>query len=116
MNLYSGRKPGSRSAKDPLTYLKDKALRKKEQNKTAATRYRLKKKQELAVTLTQEEELQKEHDELSAEKEDIRRQVIMVRQLLREMIKANKKKKSGPSRVTASTLFQVNRRKWYVVA
>jgi len=108
-----GRKPAK---KIPL--VKDKALRKKEQNKTAATRYRQKKKQELAVTLAEEDELQTVHDELEKEKQKVGAELKMVRSLLRDMLKARKQRSSSSSastRPTASSIYQAqkiaNRRK-----
>ncbi|ODM94614.1 Activating transcription factor of chaperone [Orchesella cincta] len=110
-----GRKP-AKAYKDPLTYVRDKALRKKEQNKTAATRYRQKKKQELNVTLTEEEELQKVHDDLDKERESVAGELRIIRALLRQMLEVRRKKKTpSPSGVTASSLVQAqkvaNRRK-----
>lgn len=108
-----GRKP----AKKSLTHIRDKALRKKEQNKTAATRYRLKKKKELVVTLNEEEQLQQVHDELSKQKDKITSEVRMIRNLLREMLQARKQRIApavsvSASRLTASSLVRVaNRRK-----
>jgi hypothetical protein len=81
-------------AKGSLEYIRDKSLRKKEQNKTAATRYRQKKKMEVAVTLETESELQERHDNLEKTKDDLHRQILMVKQLLREVI--NAKKLSSP--------------------
>lgn len=91
-----GRKPGKKLAKGSIEYIKDKSIRKKEQNKTAATRYRQKKKMEVAVILDSESELQIQHDELVKSKDDIWKQVLMVRQLLREVIQARKPKPSTP--------------------
>jgi len=83
-----GRKPGSN--KKSMAYLSDKALRKKEQNKTAATRYRQKKKLETNSTLKSEHILQSEHDDMSKQKEDLQRQILMIKQLLREVVNAKK--------------------------
>ncbi|CAL8123819.1 unnamed protein product [Orchesella dallaii] len=106
-----GRKP-AKGYKDPLTYVRDKALRKKEQNKTAATRYRQKKKQELNVTLTEEEELQKVNDELQKEKDSVAGELRIIRGLLRQMLEVRKKRvnpSSVSSRVTASSLVQAQK-------
>jgi len=81
-----GRKP----AKFGLAKAMDKVQRKKEQNKTAATRYRHKKKMEVAVTLSVEAQEQEKNDKLSKTKEDIQRQILMVKQLLREVVSAKK--------------------------
>jgi len=88
--LRRGRKPGKRLAKGSIEYIRDKSLRKKEQNKTAATRYRQKKKMEVAITLETEAQLQEKHDNLQKSKDDLHRQILMVKQLLREVINAKK--------------------------
>jgi cyclic AMP-dependent transcription factor ATF-4 len=85
-----GRKPTKRLAKGSLDYIRDKGLRKKEQNKTAATRYRQKKKMEVAVTLETEAQLQEKHDDLEKKKDDLQKQILMVKQLLREVMNAKK--------------------------
>jgi len=85
-----GRKPGKKLAKGSPAYVRDKALRKKEQNKTAATRYRQKKKMEFSVILGTEEELQKENDELEKKKDNLQREILMVKQLLRDVLQAKK--------------------------
>lgn len=99
-----GRKPGKKLAKGSLEYIKDKSLRKKEQNKTAATRYRQKKKMEVAVILDSEAELQKQNDDLVKAKDDIWKQVLMVRQLLREVIQARKPVTGKPIMVKGSVI------------
>lgn len=70
--------------------MKDKVIRKKEQNKTAATRYRQKKKLEFSVILESEAELQQEHDNLEKKKDDLQREILMVKQLLRDVIQSRK--------------------------
>jgi len=84
-----GRKPGP-SRKLPK---KDKALRKKEQNKTAAVRYRQKKKVEFASVQETEKELQDKRDDLQKQKESLRREILMVKQLLRDIIRAKQSQK-----------------------
>lgn len=107
-----GRKP---TKKDSLNYVKDKALRKKEQNKTAATRYRQKKKEELSVTLAEEEELQTINDELQKEKDKVGAELRMIRSLMRDMLQARKKRTvpsstvPASSRLTASSIVQAQR-------
>lgn len=106
-----GRKP-AKGSKDPLTYVRDKALRKKEQNKTAATRYRQKKKEELHVTLAEEDELQKVNDDLQKEKEAVAGELRIIRGLLRQMLEVRKKRVTpspSSSRVTASSLVQAQK-------
>ncbi len=110
--LYRGRKP---TKKNSLNYVKDKALRKKEQNKTAATRYRQKKKEELTVTLAEEDELQTINDELQKEKDKVGAELRMIRSLMRDLLQARKKRTvaSSPSpassRLAASSIVQAQR-------
>lgn len=68
-----------------LSGIADKSLRKKEQNKTAATRYRLKKKMEAVVTTEVENTMQKANDVLQAESNDLAKQISIVKQLLRDI-------------------------------
>lgn len=68
----------------------DKSLRKKEQNKTAATRYRLKKKLESVVVSEVEQTMQKENEGLQAQTNDLGRQISIVKQLLRDIMDAKK--------------------------
>jgi hypothetical protein len=104
-----GRKPAKYN-KNSLNYIKDKSLRKKEQNKTAATRYRQKKKEELAVTLAEEDELQEVHDELEKQKGKLGSEISVIRSLLRDMLHARKQRVSpASSSVTASSLVQAQR-------
>lgn len=84
-----GRKPTSGRA--PWGHLKDKGLRKKEQNKTAATRYRQKKKMETVEFLDQEKILLTENDELSRKREDLLKETNILKGVLRALF-ANKKK------------------------
>jgi len=84
-----GRKPGP-SGKLPK---KDKALRKKEQNKSAAVRYRQKKKVEFASIQETEKELQDKRDDFQKQKESLGREILMVKQLLRDIIKAKQNQK-----------------------
>lgn len=95
-----------------MNYVKDKALRKKEQNKTAATRYRQKKKEELCVTLAEEDELQAIHDDLEKEKDKVGAELRMIRSLMRDMLQARKKRtvaSPASSRLTASSIVQAQR-------
>jgi len=79
-----------RRTKKPKAPKIEKVIRKKEQNKTAALRYRIKKKQEVECTLEQENELQVVNDKLVKEKEELSKQVLMVKQLLRDVFQARK--------------------------
>jgi len=114
-----GRKPGKKLAKGSPAYVRDKTLRKKEQNKTAATRYRQKKKMEFSIILGTEDELQKENDELEKKKDNLQREILMVKQLLRDVLQAKKpvlaKQPATPIRLggssTSNNLIGRNRRK-----
>lgn len=91
--LRRGRKPAKYN-KSSLKNINDKGLRKKEQNKTAATRYRQKKKEELAVTLAEEEELQVVRDELDKQKSKLGSEISVIRSLLRDMLAERKQRKA----------------------
>lgn len=62
--------------------------RKKEQNKNAATRYRLKKKQEVEEILSEERQLQDTHDDLQSELTEVQREIKYLKNLMRDMFKA----------------------------
>lgn len=68
--------------------LEDRQSRKKEQNKTAANRYRMKKKAEVEILLDEERELIKRHDTLRTQYEEVGREVKYIKSLLRELFKA----------------------------
>lgn len=67
----------------------DRQSRKKEQNKTAANRYRLKKKAETEILLDEERELQNQNDKLRKQYDEIRREASYIKRLLRVAFKAN---------------------------
>jgi hypothetical protein len=107
-----GRKPAKKLPKSTL--IKDKALRKKEQNKSAATRYRQKKKMEFALVVETEAELQQEHDSLEKKKQDLQKEILMVKQLLRDVIQAKKPAKpvvKGSLSLVIPAVVGRNRRK-----
>lgn len=66
----------------------DKKSRKKEQNKNAATRYRMKKKAEIEVVLEEERNLQKENDGLENKIGDLQRELKCLKGLMRDVFKA----------------------------
>ncbi|KAL3285090.1 hypothetical protein HHI36_019214 [Cryptolaemus montrouzieri] len=74
-------KPYSRS-------VEDKKSRKKEQNKNAATRYRLKKKAEVEEILTEEKQLMQEGEKLMDQVTDIQREIKYLKGLMRDLFKA----------------------------
>jgi predicted RNase H-like nuclease (RuvC/YqgF family) len=60
-------------------------LKKKEQNKTAALRYRVKKREEKGVKLSEVETLEERNDELRARADDLQREIEYLRALLAEI-------------------------------
>lgn len=74
----------SRSGRNP----EEKKSRKKEQNKNAATRYRIKKKEEVHVIQSEEQILQDRNRKLSTTYKDTRREVKYLKSLLRELFAA----------------------------
>jgi len=63
----------------------DRRLKKKEQNKTAALRYRRKKREEKGVVLTEVEELELKNNKLKARADDLTREISYLRGLLEEI-------------------------------
>ena len=76
------RKPYSRPS------VEDKKVRKKEQNKNAATRYRQKKKQEIKEILTEEQELVNHNDKLQDQVKDLQREIGYLKGLMRDLFRA----------------------------
>ncbi|XP_031622840.1 activating transcription factor of chaperone isoform X2 [Contarinia nasturtii] len=68
--------------------VEDRQSRKKEQNKTAANRYRLKKKAEIEILLDEERELIKQNDRMKSQYKDVSREVKYIKSLLRDLFKA----------------------------
>lgn len=66
----------------------EKKQRKKEQNKNAATRYRQKKKEELAEVLDIEEQLIGEHKKLKIKYNDVKREISYLKKLMKEVFVA----------------------------
>lgn len=66
----------------------DRQSRKKEQNKSAANRYRLKKKAEIEILLDEERDLIKRNETLQSQYEEVGREVRYIKSLLRELFKA----------------------------
>lgn len=66
----------------------EKRVRKKEQNKNAATRYRMKKKAEIEVILSEERELQEHRDGLENKVVDLKREIKYLKGLMRDLFKA----------------------------
>ncbi|KAL1518215.1 hypothetical protein ABEB36_001873 [Hypothenemus hampei] len=76
-----------RSGKKPYS-LDDKKSRKKEQNKNAATRYRLKKKAEVEEILNEEKQLLDIHTGLTGQITDLQREIKYLKGLMRDLFKA----------------------------
>lgn len=66
----------------------DRQSRKKEQNKTAANRYRMKKKAEIEILLDEKTDLMKHNEALRTKYENVAREVRYIRNLLRDLYKA----------------------------
>jgi len=66
----------------------EKKFRKKEQNKNAATRYRMKKKAEVEVILGEEKGLQDQNTKLEADIGDLEREIKCIKGFMRELFKA----------------------------
>lgn len=68
--------------------VEEKKSRKKEQNKNAATRYRMKKKAEIAEILEEERGLMTQNEELETKISDIQREIKYLKNLMRDLFKA----------------------------
>ncbi|XP_011637792.1 activating transcription factor of chaperone isoform X1 [Pogonomyrmex barbatus] len=75
-------KPYSRSS------LEDKKVRKKEQNKNAATRYRQKKKQEIREIQGEERELTEQNEKLKNRVKEIEQEIKYLKGFMRDLLKA----------------------------
>ncbi|KAH8273776.1 hypothetical protein KR044_000264 [Drosophila immigrans] len=85
---------GGSAKKRTRTYgrgVEDRKIRKKEQNKNAATRYRQKKKIEMEHVLGEEQELVQANDELRRTLSERRNESRYLRQLIREFYEGRKK-------------------------
>jgi cyclic AMP-dependent transcription factor ATF-4 len=71
--------------------IEDRRIRKKEQNKNAATRYRQKKKQEMELIQSEEQILQQRHDELQRILADTKREAKYLKSLIREFYQSRLK-------------------------
>ena len=68
--------------------IEDKKVRKKEQNKNAATRYRQKKKQEIKEILGEERELTEHNEKLKNQVTDLQREIGYLKGLMRDLFRA----------------------------
>ncbi|XP_076640221.1 bZIP transcription factor crc isoform X2 [Colletes latitarsis] len=87
--LKSGRK-STRNRQKPYSRpsVEDKKVRKKEQNKNAATRYRQKKKQEIKEILGEERELADHNEKLKNQMKDLQREIGYLKGLMRDLFRA----------------------------
>lgn len=83
--LKSGRKRSKPYSRSPP---EDKKSRKKEQNKNAATRYRMKKKAEVEEVLEEERLLSQTNDGLDQQISDLQREIKYLKGLMRELFRA----------------------------
>ncbi|KAF7268969.1 bZIP transcription factor crc [Rhynchophorus ferrugineus] len=81
-------KSSTKRSKPYSTSPDDKKSRKKEQNKNAATRYRLKKKAEVEEILNEEKDLLEKHGELNSQIVDLQREIKYLKGLMRDLLKA----------------------------
>lgn len=81
-SVRSRHKPYSRPT------VEDKKVRKKEQNKNAATRYRQKKKQEIKEILGEERELTEHNERLQNQVKDLQREIGYLKSLMRDLFRA----------------------------
>lgn len=70
----------------------DRRLRKKEQNKTAATRYRIKKKVELDILLDEEAALEQRNLQLQMQHDELANEVRYLKKLMREIFNNRKRR------------------------
>ncbi|XP_058797386.1 transcription factor atf-4 homolog [Phymastichus coffea] len=86
----TGRGAGGRRGNKPYSRpnVEDKRVRKKEQNKNAATRYRQKKKQEIKEIVGEEQELNNKNEQLQVKVKDLQREIGYLKGLMRDLFKA----------------------------
>lgn len=89
-SLVSKPSRGRKRAGKPYSRIgpEDKKSRKKEQNKNAATRYRLKKKAEIEEILTEEKKLSETKQQLKTNVLDLQREIKCLKGLMRDLFKA----------------------------
>ncbi|KAK3908602.1 Activating transcription factor of chaperone [Frankliniella fusca] len=84
----SSRKRAPAKRKPYAPNVEDKRMRKKEQNKNAATRYRMKKKAEVEEILGEENELKRRNDELQDKVKDLSQEIRYLKNLMRDVFRA----------------------------
>jgi cyclic AMP-dependent transcription factor ATF-4 len=86
--LKNGRKRGGGTKPYSRPGIEEKRMRKKEQNKNAATRYRQKKKAEIEEILGEEKGLEETNAELQLKVSDLSREIKYLKGLMRDLFKA----------------------------
>lgn len=86
--LKNGRKRGGTIKPYSRPGIEEKRIRKKEQNKNAATRYRQKKKAEIEEILGEEKGLEEMNAELQLKVSDLSREIKYLKGLMRDLFKA----------------------------
>lgn len=81
------KQPAVRKPRSNRRTKEDRVIRKKEQNKNAANRYRMKKKAEIDILIDEERDLLKHNDSLMNRFTDIDREVKCLKSLLRELFR-----------------------------
>jgi cyclic AMP-dependent transcription factor ATF-4 len=84
----NGRKRGSGTKPYSRPVIEEKRLRKKEQNKNAATRYRQKKKAEVEEIQSEEKGLEEKNTELQLKVSDLSREIKYLKGLMRDLFRA----------------------------
>lgn len=81
--------PSARRARQPRPYnVSDRRIRKKEQNKNAATRYRLKKKAEVSIIVEEERGLEDQNASLQTKLTDVQREINYLKGIMRDVFRA----------------------------
>jgi cyclic AMP-dependent transcription factor ATF-4 len=86
--VKNGRKRGGSTKPYSRPGIEEKRMRKKEQNKNAATRYRQKKKAEIEEILSEEKGLEENNAELQLKVSDLSREIKYLKGLMRDLFKA----------------------------
>lgn len=95
VKVKSPKGPGEEGERKALKAPKDKKLKKMEQNKTAATRYRQKKRAEHDLLSVEYSELEKRNIELTEKAESMAREIQYLKELMEEVRLARIKKGLG---------------------
>lgn len=89
MPLDDSPKTSGRRGRQSRPYnVNDRRLRKKEQNKNAATRYRMKKKAEVSTIVQEERGLEETNTGLKTKLTDLQREITYLKGLMRDVFRA----------------------------